>query len=168
MKFNDRLDAIDNGNLWPIVRWFLKWGFFLGAAGIALRIVCFPVQYASKAAQVVVHEIDPAVLQQKYEWFKNAHAALDAKVATIRTYEARAGQLKILYGPNAAKWPRDVREEWSLQASEVAGVIASYNTLAADYNAQMAKWNWRFTNIGGLPQGATEPLPREYAPYREE
>jgi hypothetical protein len=165
MKFQERLAEADvNQNFGPL---FTSWLVILIVASYALKIVCFPVQYASKAAAVVAHEIDPALLQQKYEWFKNAHAALDAKVATIATYQARTVKLQKLYGTDAVKWPRDVREEWSLEASEEAGVIASYNTLAADYNAQMAKWNWRFTNISGLPQGATEPLPREYAPYKE-
>jgi hypothetical protein len=41
----------------------------------------------------------------------------------------------------------------------------SFNQLAADYNAQMAKINYAFCNVGQLPQGATTPLPREYKPY---
>lgn len=41
----------------------------------------------------------------------------------------------------------------------------SYNSLAADYNSQMAKFNWRFANKGDLPPGATDPLPREFKPY---
>ena len=39
--------------------------------------------------------------------------------------------------------------------------------LAAEYNAQMAKFNWAFTNQGKLPAGATEVLPREFKPYTE-
>ena len=49
--------------------------------------------------------------------------------------------------------------------SEVAGIKASYNSLAAEYNSQMAKFNWQFCNAGTLPQGATEVLPREHKPY---
>jgi hypothetical protein len=29
------------------------------------------------------------------------------------------------------------------------------------------KFNWRFTNVGDMPPGATTPLPREYKPYVE-
>lgn len=168
MKFAKRVEAAaDRGDLGPLLRWGVKWLLVLIAVGFALRLVLAPVNYAAKAGAVILEELDPRVLLTKYQWFKDAHAALDAKQATIKTYQHREAQLRALYGSAAAKWPRDVREEWALQASEVAGVIASYNTLAADYNAQMAKLNWRFTNVGGLPQGATEPLPREYAPYKE-
>jgi hypothetical protein len=45
------------------------------------------------------------------------------------------------------------------------GIKASYRTLAAEYNAAMAKFNYRFANAGDLPEGATEPLPREFATY---
>jgi len=74
-----------------------------------------------------------------------------------------------VYGSAARKeWAREDREQFNVWSSEVAGVKASYNSLAAEYNAQMAKMNWRFTNVGMLPQGATQPLPREYKPYVEE
>lgn len=53
----------------------------------------------------------------------------------------------------------------SIWQAEVAGVKASYNSLAAEYNAQMAKINWRFCNRGQLFKGADEPLPREFALY---
>ena len=49
---------------------------------------------------------------------------------------------------------------------EVSGITAGLNALASEYNAQMAKWNWRFTNVGQLPKGATEALPREFKPYQ--
>lgn len=167
MKWTERVEAFEQKeNPWPLIRWGLKWLLIVGALFLGLWIVCAPVNYASRVATVVSNEIDPAVLLQKYMWFKDARAALDAKLATIRVYESRRARLERQYG-SAARWPRDVREEWSLQESEVSGVVASYNTLAADYNAQMAKINWRFTNRGQLPAGATETFPREYAPYKE-
>lgn len=64
-------------------------------------------------------------------------------------------------------WPRADLEQYNLWSSEFAGVIASYNGLAAEYNAQMSKANWAFTNVGDLPDGASEPLPREFATYLE-
>ncbi len=64
-------------------------------------------------------------------------------------------------------WPRTDLEQYNLWTTELAGVIAAYNSLAAEYNAQMAKENWAFCNVGDLPAGATEPLPREFAAYME-
>lgn len=117
-----------------------------------------------EAAQVVKQELGPSALLKKYEWFKNASASLDEKIATVAIYEQRNAQTKADYGV-AKSWPRDVREQNAIWQSELAGIKASYNELAADYNAQMAKINWAFCNVGMLPQGAENPLPREYKPY---
>lgn len=123
-------------------------------------------QWGTETAQVVHQEFSPQAALTKYEWFKDAAAALDAKQANIRTYQQKFQNLKEDYhGEPRSKWSRDDREQYNLWQSEVSGVIASYNDLAADYNAQMAKFNWRFANRGELPQGASEPLPREFKPY---
>ena len=60
---------------------------------------------------------------------------------------------------------RSDKEQMYVWMSEVAGIKASYNQLVSEYNSQMSKLNWRFCNVGNLPQGATEVLPREYKPY---
>lgn len=123
---------------------------------------------ATNTSDVVQKEFYPDALLKKYGWFKDASAALDKQRANIRVYDARLSRLGEQYQDiPRAKWPRDDREQSSIWASELAGVKASYNALAADYNAQMAKFNWAFANIGQLPPGATVPLPREYKPYEE-
>lgn len=123
----------------------------------------------SETLQVSQEEFGPRALLKKYEWFKNASAALDARAASIRVYEQRFERLKKEYqGEPRNKWSREDREQANLWEQEVAGLRASFNNLAAEYNAQMAKFNWQFCNKGTLPQGATEPLPREYKPYKTE
>lgn len=120
----------------------------------------------SKANDVAFHEVDPAYILKKYEWFKEASAGLDKKLADLKVYEVRVTSLKKDYeGKSRTEWARDDREQYSIWMSESAGISASYNDLASEYNAQMSKMNWRFTNVGMLPQGATETLPREYKPY---
>ncbi len=115
--------------------------------------------------EVAKREFYPSALLKKYEWFKDAAAALDKKQADIRVYEGRLTQLQEDYkGVPRGKWPRDDREQSAIWQAELAGVKASYNSLAADYNAQMVKFNWRFTNVGDLPDGGS-PLPREYRSY---
>lgn len=145
------------------------------AGKIALVILCFGALWitlsltglvcgaANDASNVVRKEFYPSALLKKYEWFKDAAAALDEKIATISTYEARNKQTKDEYG-KPSSWPRDVREQNAIWQSELAGIKASYNLLAADYNSQMVKFNWRFCNVGDVPEGGTA-LPREYKPY---
>lgn len=119
-----------------------------------------------EAAQVAKEEFGPRAMLQKYEWFKDASAQLDKKKADIGVYDSRVADLFADYeGVKRKDWPRSDREQLSVWRSEVAGVRASFNGLSADYNAQMAKFNWSFANAGSLPKGATEPLPSEYKPY---
>lgn len=132
---------------------------------VVTGVVGYGLGWFGEAAQVAQEEFGPRRLLEKYEWFKDAAAQLDAKHASIATYEASFRETKQTYGADALKWPRDVREDLSVRSQAVAGLKASYNTLAADYNSQMAKFNWRFTNAGDLPQGATQVLPREFRAY---
>lgn len=147
---------------WLIVRWVL----ILMVASVALGIVGRMVGWFGQAAQVASEQFGPRELLRKYEWFKDAAAQLDSLNANVRVYEQRRKALTDTYKETPrAQWPRDDRQEWNLIESEVAGVKASYNTLAADYNAQMAKFNYRFANAGQLPAGADRVLPREYRAY---
>jgi hypothetical protein len=102
-------------------------------------------------------------MQRKYEYFKDEAAQLDAKVADIQIKKKQLDRETKIANPD-----RTDREELMIHEQEFSGIKYSYNQLAADYNAQMAKWNYRFCNVGTLPQGATTPLPREYKPYIEE
>ncbi len=122
-----------------------------------------------ESKQVAQEELGPKELLRKYEWFKNASSQLDKKQADIKVYQKRITTMSKDYVDLPRnKWPREDREQYNLWQSEVAGIKASYNTLAAEYNSQMSKINWRFTNVGELPKGAENPLPREFKPYQEE
>lgn len=103
---------------------------------------------------------------EKYEWFKDAAARLEAKRASVQVSEARLEALDKQYaGVPRKDWPRADLEQSNLWRSEVAGMKASFNDLAGQYNARMAKFNFRYANVGDLPQGASDPLPREFKPY---
>lgn len=145
---------------------------FVGAIiiGIVLLIIISGVMsFGGGVAKVASNELSPTVLQQKYEWFKDASAQLDSKVANIEVYQGRITRMNKMYeGMPRTHWNRADIDQVNLYESEVGGIKASYNSLAATYNAEMSKWNWRFTNIGDLPEGATKVLPREYKPYIEE
>ena len=118
--------------------------------------------------KTVYDEFKPGELLRKYEWFKDASSQCEQKLATLKTYESRFDNLKGAYGEDSLKrknWERADIEQWNVWQSEYLGVKASYNDLAAQYNAAMVKFNYRFCNAGDLPQGAEYPLPREFKPY---
>ena len=129
---------------------------------VAFTTLCLLLAGCSTAEK----EFGPAALLKKYEMFKDMAAALDAKKADLEVAEGRLRSLEKRYEGVAAKdWPRHDSERLSVWEQEVVGLKLSYNRLAADYNAAMAKENYRFCNQGDLPRGADRPLPREFATY---
>jgi hypothetical protein len=144
----------------------IGWAFVIVVAVIALWFVGATLGWFGRAADVVQQEVDPYALQRKYEWFKDSAAQLDARRADIAVYENRFKAIGGKVGECPPGAARVEREQCMVWVQEVSGVIASYNDLASQYNAEMAKWNWRFVNVGQLPQGATEPLPRGFKPYQ--
>jgi hypothetical protein len=145
----------------------LVFGLIVVCLGLtALNFTCGAV---SNASSVLKKEVYPEALLRKYEWFKNASAELDKKTADIAIYTAKINDLKDQYkGEKRSAWDRTDKETMNQWDQELAGIKASYNGLSAEYNAQMSKINWAFCNVGQLPPGSTQPLPREYKPYVEQ
>lgn len=132
----------------------------------AVALIATSCRYANDASDTLYEETKASTLLKKYEYFKDVAAALDAKIASITVLENGIKSFKDEYeGQPRSKWAREDREEYNLKSEELAGLKLSFNTLAADYNAQMAKINWAFCNVGTLPKGATQPLPRDYKQY---
>lgn len=145
-------------------------GFLVGIGVIVTLLIlmasCGAVNFTSwfvgRSVDVIKQQIDPAELLRKYELFKDESAQLDAKLASIHSKQR---QVKSIAG---LQMDRTNREQIMIWREELEGMKYSYNSLAADYNSQMAKINYAFCNVGELPRGATVPLPREYKPYLEE
>ncbi len=154
--------AAERGPLYLALKWI-----GLGVVLIAiLGGVGYGFGWCGETAQVTQEEFGPRAALKKYMLLKEMHAQLDKKKADITIAEARLTSMKDAYqGVPRGQWPRDEREAYNQKEAELAGIKMSFNTLAGEYNAKMAEVNWAFANQGQLPQGATETLPREYAPY---
>jgi hypothetical protein len=123
----------------------------------------------SDGAQTVKKEFSPSAMLKKYEWFKNASAQLDKKIADIDVWGTKIKSLEGQYtGKSRTEWLRSDAEQYNIWQSEINGIKSSYNSLAAEYNSAMSKFNYAFCNVGDLPEGAENPLPREYKPYISE
>ena len=119
---------------------------------IAISLAMIQCQDAKETAY---NEFKVSTLLKKYEYFKDLSAAIDKKRADIEVYQTEISS----YNKDDDKFYIEQRK------SELLGIIAMHNQLCAEYNSAMSKFNYRFTNIGDLPEGAVEPLPREYKPY---
>lgn len=131
-------------------------------AMVAMKGCSVAGRVINEAGDVAVDELGPRALLKKYMWFKDCAAQLNKKQADIGLYEQRFAVAEKKYGDAP---PRHISEQLMLWQTEMLGVKASYNSLAAEYNSAMAKANWSFCNAGSLPAGAVEPLPREFAAY---
>lgn len=135
--------------------------------GMIVLMALAGCRYARNAADTAYNQFSPSALLAKYESFKNMAAAIDAKDADILVAKIRLTGMEDMYKGTARKdWPRQDLEQYNQWSSEVAGIIMSYNSLAGDYNANMAKLNYSFCNTGTLPKGADTPLPREFRAYK--
>lgn len=136
---------------------------------IGLFIVLVPLSLALRAcnwgnevANVAQEQFGAREALRKYEWFRDAAAQLEKKQADMKVYDSRLRSLEAAYSDKPrGQWAREDREQWSIWQSEAAGVRASYNALAAEYNAASSKFNWRFAQ--GQPS-----LPRDFKPYEEQ
>src|SRR5512133_2486639 len=103
---------------------------------IGIALVFASCRYANNAADTLYDQTKASALLKKYEWFKDASAQLDKKIADIAVYEQKNKSITDSYvGVSRKDWARDDREQLSTWMSELAGVKASYNGLAAEYNS---------------------------------
>lgn len=146
-------------------------GFFIllivvvgGTCNTATKIV-------GNAQQTVYDQFKPSELLRKYMWFKDAGAQLDGKIATIQAYESKNSDIKSQYtGIPRNRWAKSDIDAYDENLDDEAGAKGSYNILAGQYNAAMKEFNYRFTNVGGLPEGLPDSLKghtlqREYKEY---
>lgn len=131
--------------------------FYIIFAAIIATFVVTVMNCAGDAGQTVNKEFNASALLKKYEYFKDLSAAIDKKRADIEMYKE---EIKL------SKSEPSMDSSYITQRKvELMGIISIHNQLCADYNAQMSKFNYRFTNAGDLPATNLEPLPREIKPY---
>tara|TARA_R100001244_G_scaffold25113_4_gene25698 strand:- start:131018 stop:131527 length:510 start_codon:yes stop_codon:yes gene_type:complete len=145
--------------------------FKVGACGILMLFLLFGVGgilsygfgMVSEAGSVLQEEAGPRALLKKYEWFKDAAARLSALDADLKAYDAR---IEDFDGMKRSDMDRTDKTELSQLKAERIGLVATYNGLSAEYNSAMSKVNYRFCNVGDLPAGAEQVLPRGYPVYK--
>ena len=129
----------------------------IGAAILALLGgIGFVLGFFGEAATVAQEELGPRAALTKYEWFKNAHATIAEKQATITTMEQDVARMEADYGETPRKdWDRTDKQQINQWRREVSGLKASYNAVVADYNARSSMANWSSFE-GDVPQTLKE------------
>ncbi|MBA4234002.1 MAG: hypothetical protein C0465_25860, partial [Ralstonia sp.] len=112
----------------------MKWIFVVFALACFGGVLSYGIGWIGEAGQVVKEQFSPRALLQKYEWFKDASAQLDAKVANIDAAQARIKSMNETYaGTPRNQWVRADVEQYNLWQNEVSGLKANFNNLAAEY-----------------------------------
>lgn len=135
----------------------MKWIGLLLVGTIIIMLISLTCNMCKDTSRTIQKEYAPSALLKKYEYFKDLSAAIDEKDANIQIYRSELTSYKVV--------DKDDKFYYEQRKSELFGIISIRNSLAATYNSQMSKFNWRFTNKGDLPASNLEPLPREYKPY---
>lgn len=150
--------------------WIIFW--IAAALFVGIPALGYTFGWFGEAAQVTQEELGPRAMLEKYEEFKDMAAQLDAKRASIGVLEQNIKDMEEDYeGQPRQNWTREDRQQHSQWKTELAAIKSSHNDLAGQYNANMAKWNYRFANAGDMPECAyadgtpCPPLPRSYEPY---
>lgn len=147
-SWDDYDKAAEHGPLSMALKWVILGGIVCGV----IAAIGFGFELIGRTAEVAHQEFGAKASLAKYEWFKDAAAQLQKKQADIRVYEGRLHTLTAAYGDEPhSQWDRTDKEAYGLAVTEIAGIKASYNALAAEYNSQSSKFNWKFAQ-GDLPQ----------------
>ena len=115
--------------------------------------------FLSDANRTAKKEFAPSAMLKKYEWFKDASAMLIKKEQDIQIYTDNIDDMISIYeGVSRKDWDRTDKEQMNQWRTELAGVKASYTALAAEYNSQSSKFNWKHFE-------GEEPLQKKFSKY---
>lgn len=130
--------------------------YFIGFGIIAI-IISFILNMASDTSKVVQNEFSASAMLKKYEHFKNLGSSIQKKRADIEMYREELSSYDIK--------DKDDKFYYEQRKAEAIGIISIHNQLVAEYNSGMSKFNYRFANVGELPQSNLESLPKEYQSF---
>lgn len=117
---------------------------------VFIGVIGYGAGWFSEAGDVAQKQFGPSASLVKYEWFKDASNALEAKSKDITVYEERLKSLEKQYEGVARKdWAREDREAYNQQFAEIAGLKASFNRIVREYNSNSEKFNWSYANTEG-------------------
>lgn len=134
---------------------WIKFGGLLIGIGIFIIIVSSVLRSCGNTTDTIHKEYSTSALLKKYNDFKDLASAIDNKKAGIVAYE---NEIKTL--------DKSDKVEYNQMRAELRGMVMIYNNLVAQYNSNMSKANYAFTNAGQMPASNLTPLPREYREYQ--
>lgn len=119
--------------------------------GFLVIVLIFIIFWVGGLFNVAHEEFSPKAMLHKYEWFKQQHTQMEQIKNMITRTEADAAQFKEDNGKEMSKWDWATKDEWYRLSSVVRGYKEQYNSMAAEYNENSSKFNWKGFE-GEVPQ----------------
>lgn len=105
MSYREEYRGVEREGWWTIPRVIIAL-VVLAVSGLMVKLVLFPIWFASRTVDVIQQQIDPAELLRKYELFKDESAQLDAKLASIKVEEKKVKEVEALPNKDRTDRPR--------------------------------------------------------------
>ena len=124
---------------------------------ILFSVVGYTLGWFGEAGEVAKKEFGPKASLKKYEWFKDAIEQLNAKTDAIAHLQLKIDLYHVKRPKDFSQWSRQDLERLEVMERELFGLKLSFTQLAAEYNANMEKVNWKYAADGELPRRYTWP-----------
>lgn len=136
---------------------FIAFVVFIGLSvvGVACNIISIPFFVANKAADgtktIISRTLDGDNILFQYEHFFDMYEGAKQQAANIKKQETSLEDLKVTYGEDALKWPKDVRQDSAFIRETISGLNMQYQSIVARYNADSSKLNRKLFKDKSLP-----------------
>ncbi len=110
--------------------------------------------WTSNGLSAAHKEFDPSAMLRKYEWFKDQYAQMQQISKRTEDAESRIKRFESFNGA-PSKWGWQTHDEYNRLGTVLQGYKDQYNSLAAEYNSQSSKFNWKKFK-GEVPQAIEE------------
>ena len=88
----------------------------------------------------------------KYERFHDTVEALNSKKSNIDTFYDQLKETENQLGSDRSKWPMLSIQSYNQRSVELRGMIANYNNVASQYNADAKKFTHGYARSHNLPE----------------
>lgn len=134
----------------------------LGIAIAGIKIAFFPAHVANQAIDAGYGVVDKTLnadnILSNYEQFHDQYQGAKQQAMNIATGEKHLSSIKDMYGNDATKWTKDIRQDAEFTQQTIDGQIMQYQRIVSDYNSNSKKLNRNLFKDKGLPY----ELPLDY------
>ena len=117
---------------------------------VGMSVLSFGCHWFGDGAATMHKEFDPSAMLKKYEWFRNQSQYIATATQNVTNQRNLAEKIKSQFevdnGTDHKSWDQDTRHAYQskldFSEQQALALVATRNSLVADYNAESSKFNW--------------------------